>query len=170
MIEPTRCWQGGRAEHRPDEVGNVNELYNALRAGRQRQNTTGGKTEEQKEVFLPWAVDHRRAEHNNLEGVGRSEAGLLSDELTPPIGRNRMGLVARFNRPAVSGRTRRGEGTQIDQSPRTRTCVPHGLNELVRPFGIRTQILLLCVGFGHCRKMKDGVDLRDGSRQAVSVF
>ncbi len=109
MIEPTSVWHGSCAEHRLDEIGDVDELHNALRACWQRQNTTGRKTEEQKEVFLPWAVDHRRAKHNNPEGVGRSAAGLFSDELTPPIGSKRVWLVARFNRPPVSCRTRRRE-------------------------------------------------------------
>ena len=109
MIDPTRCWHSGRTEHGLDEIGNVDKLHNTLRACWQRQNATGRKPEEQKEVFLPWAVDHRRAEHNNLEGVGRGAAGLFSDELTPPIDSNWVWLVARFNRPTVSCRTRCGE-------------------------------------------------------------
>ncbi len=148
----------------------MDKLQNALRAGRQRQDTPGGEPEEQKEIFLAWAVDHRRTENKDLEGVGRGETGPFSDEFTPPIGRNRVWLVARFNRPPVSRRTRRGERTQIDQSPWTRLRGPHGPNESLRSLGIRAQIRLLGVGFCHGCKMKDGVDLRDRLPQTVVVF
>ncbi len=170
MIEPTRFWDGGCTEHRLDEIGNMDELHNTLRARRQRQNTTGCKTKEQKEVFLSRTVDHRRAEYHNLEGVGRSEASLLSDKLTPSIGSNRVWFVARFNRPPISCRTRRSERAQIDQAPWAWLRSPHGLNKPLRSLGIRAQILLLGVGFCHCGEMKDNVDLRDRLHQTVTVF